>query len=300
MAQNGEENSWKPGLWSQFAWTWSEAGELFYCQGVFGASTEQDAMDAELPDTADLEGGCSGFPWSELRVPLTLTGEYSDAYGSSHTIDEWGWGSASEWGASSYRITQYDGDGQWVVAQNDSANSWNPDLWSRFNWTIDADGGLHYCQAAYDAATEKDALAAADADSADLAAGCGGFGWTELRRSLAIEGRYEDDYDSIHEIDAWSWTSSSSWGTSSYSVSQFDNDAGWIVAQNGADNSYNPDLWSRFNWTSNADGQLFYCQIAYGEKTEKAALAVADADAADLKTGCSGFSWTALHAAPAD
>ena len=46
--------------------------------------------------------------------------------------------------------------------------------------------------------------------------------------------------------------------------------------------------------------KLFYCQIAYGEKTEKAALAVADADAADLKTGCSGFSWTALHAAPAD
>ena len=133
----------------------------------------------------------------------------------------------------------------------------NPDLWSRFNWAFDADGAFYYCQTAFDATTEKDALAAADADSADMAGGCGGFSWTELRSSLAIEGTYQDEWGSNHEIDAWGWTSSSSWGTSSYAVSQYDNDAGWIVAQNDSGNDYNPDLWSRFNWTTHADGSCF-------------------------------------------
>ena len=71
-------------------------------------------------------------------------------------------------------------------------------------------------------------------------------------------------------------------------------DAQYVIAQNSPDDLYNPDLWSKYNWTVDAEGIIYYCQITFGEATEDDALAVADADAGDLAAGCSGFGWSAL------
>ena len=57
-------------------------------------------------------------------------------------------------------------------------------------------------------------------------------------------------------------------------ISQADYDAGWVIAQNDSGNSYNPDLWSKFEWTSN-NGEWYYCQSAYAEASEADAIAAA-------------------------
>ncbi len=98
-----------------------------------------------------------------------------DEWDGSHTVHAWKWTSAS----SSFHITQYSNTESYALAQNDALNEWNPELWSRFDWTWDTEGALYYCQSAYAAETEEEAIAAA-ADNQDLVAGCSGFSWSKL------------------------------------------------------------------------------------------------------------------------
>jgi hypothetical protein len=110
---------------------------------------------------------------------LSIAGTYLDEYGTTHTIDEAAWTTQyAGYPASVFHVSQFDDDGQWLVAQNDPANGYNPDLWSRFDWLTGADGHLYYCQSAFAAPTEQ---AAVDTPrDEDLDVGCGGFPWTDL------------------------------------------------------------------------------------------------------------------------
>ena len=65
----------------------------------------------------------------------------------------------------------------------------------------------------------------------------------------------------------------------------------WAVAQNGPD-SWSPDLWSKYEWMWDADGDFHYCQSTYDAETEEDALSAEGADADDVAAGCGGFSWT--------
>ena len=77
-------------------------------------------------------------------------------------------------------ISTYDDATSFLVAQNAATNTYNPGLWSRFDWTWH-EGRYWYCQSAYDAASEADALATPAADPADPpAGGCGGWPWSGL------------------------------------------------------------------------------------------------------------------------
>lgn len=111
---------------------------------------------------------------------------------------------------------------------------------------------------------------------------------------LAIQGQYVDSFGNNHEITQDTWTN----GDSTFAITQFSNDTQMVIAQNGSANEYNPDQWSRFDWTENADG-LWYCQSAYGADTEEAAMNTAAADATDpATTGCGGtFEWTKMEGA---
>ena len=131
---------------------------------------------------------------------LAYIGTYTDAFGGEQIIAADTWTS----GSFLFHISQYSNDEGFVIAQNDSearsqyCDDWSleaytqedcetgggtwidlADKWSRFDIFSDADGGLHYCQIAFDADTEEDALAVS-ADASDLAAGCNGFGWSQL------------------------------------------------------------------------------------------------------------------------
>ena len=71
------------------------------------------------------------------------------------------------------------------------------------------------------------------------------------------------------------------------------NEAGIMIAQNGADNDFNPGLWSQFTFI--VDGSDTYmCQTPYGAENENAAICAEAPDAANLESGCDGFAWSKL------
>lgn len=107
---------------------------------------------------------------------LAIAGSYTDDFGGTHEITDTVW---TMDGVGVFNISQYDNDGMWLVAQNDSSNAFSPDLWSRMDWTVDGTD-LYFCQTVFDAPTEQDAIDATPAAANDLAAGCGGFPWSQL------------------------------------------------------------------------------------------------------------------------
>ena len=110
---------------------------------------------------------------------IEIAGSWLDNYGGDHVITDDAW--VSFGGSSTVHLTFHDNDMNYTVGQNDAANTYNPELWSRFDWTVDASGQLWVCQAAYDAADEAAALSAPPADPLDPATtGCGGFPWSSL------------------------------------------------------------------------------------------------------------------------
>ena len=82
-------------------------------------------------------------------------------------------------GGATYAVLSFDDTR--VIAQNDSTNEFNPDLYSAFDFATD--GNLWFvCQAAFSAESAEAAEQAAPSDATDPATGgCGGmFSWTEL------------------------------------------------------------------------------------------------------------------------
>jgi hypothetical protein len=71
VAQGDEDNGFNPGKWERFEWTHFQ-GDLYFCQQVMGAETEEDARagGVSADETAPDEGGCgipeNDFPWTKL------------------------------------------------------------------------------------------------------------------------------------------------------------------------------------------------------------------------------------------
>ena len=257
-----------------------------------GESNDDDSAGDDDDATSD-DDDSAGDDDDATGAPFELNGTFDDGFGSGIAVTEHAWLTWSEFGTSRYDITQIDATDGWLIAQNASTNGFNPDLWSRFDWFVDGEDPL-FCQTAYDAATEADALATAAADRGDLATGCAGFAWSMLAPDptrLLVAGVHVDEWGTDHTITDETWTTD---GTSSYAISQFDNAARFAIAQNGAANTYNSDLWSRFDFAE-YEGSWFMCSTAYDAATEADALATAAADASNPTTGgCSGFAWTNL------
>ena len=112
--------------------------------------------------------------------------------------------------------------------------------------------------------------------------------------NLAITGIWDDNFGGVHTITNDSW--SDSWG-SAFHISQFDNSAQALIAQNDGANGWSPLLWSRFDWHWDSSDQLYYCQTCYDCADEEAALGTEAPDASDpANSGCGSSSWTALTA----
>ncbi len=148
-----------------------------------GSSSEQGDGDTSPPAETPTPPAESPTPApSPTPVPdesLEIIGTYTDDWGSTHDITGETWTMTMGSDVSLFHITQWSNDDDFLVAQNDSSNAWNPDLWSRFDWTW-VDSSLYFCQIAYAAEGEDAALVETSADRADLEAGCGGFGWSRL------------------------------------------------------------------------------------------------------------------------
>ena len=140
---------------------------------------EPGATDTGTPtDTGTIADAGLPTDTAPVTTDLEIAGAYVSDFGEQIEITNTTWVSQADWGISSYTITQYDNDSEYLVAQN-SPDGFNPGLWSRFEWTLAED--LYYCQTLYDAASEEAAVAAGNlADKNDIAAGCAGFPWTML------------------------------------------------------------------------------------------------------------------------
>lgn len=110
---------------------------------------------------------------------LEIAGTYTDEFGGHHTITQTTWDSSDATFTFIFHILEFDNDLNFLVALNDSANSFNPGLYSRFMWTY-ANGNLYYCQDVFDATSETAARYAPFSDAGNLTTGCGGFAWTNL------------------------------------------------------------------------------------------------------------------------
>ena len=293
IAENDAANEWSPGLWSRFDWAWDGDGALWFCQTAYAAATEAEARATPAADpTSPSTGGCGGFSWTRLDPALLgLRGAWVDNWGGGHQVDSATWLS----GSSTFAVTRYDNLRRFAIAQNSAFNEYNPGLWSRFDWTVDGAGVPHFCQTAYAAATEAEAVAAAPADAADLAGGCGGFSWSSLAPvGPDLAGDWVDNWGGTHLIGLDTWVS----GDATFHFATVDNVRGSIIAQNDAANPWSPGLWSRFDWTTDGEGQRWFCQTAYDAPSERAAWLTAAADATSPSTGgCGGFSWSALDPA---
>lgn len=269
---------------------------LFAC----GEKTEEDTgffdVEVEDTDTEDTEDTSDTEDTNETDTDepnptgLEIVGTYTDNWMGSHSITENVWDTGPGY---VFNISQYDNSVGFLLAQNDENNDpqyGNPGKWSKFQWTINENGGLYYCQSIYDAASEEDAMGA-NADAGDLTMGCGGFAWTELRTNMDLHGDYVDNYGTPHTISPFTWAMGTA--PSLFHIAEYSNEDGYALAQNDAANEWSAGLYSKFEWTTNADGAQFYCQSAYeAPSLDDAKDAMADKN--DLEGGCGGFAWSEL------
>ena len=258
---------------------------------------DTEEPDTEEPDTEEPDAEDPTEPTEPTEESLEIIGRYMDDFDTSHVITETEWTSRSSYGTSVYHISQYDNEQDFIIAQNDSEKSWDPDKWSRFDYTV-KNGAVYYCQTAYDKETEEEALATPAADKTDpTTSGCGGYAWTKLHKDIVeLIGRYKDNYHMDHVVSNTAWFQPSVWGDSLFHITQYDSVDNVIIAHNDATHPWAPDKWSRFDYVVK-DGKIYYCQITYNEETEEAALAVTTADRDDLAgEGCNHNPWSELIA----
>lgn len=107
---------------------------------------------------------------------------------------------------------------------------------------------------------------------------------------VEVAGAYRDDYGFSHRVDDQLWRS----GDSLFHVLDHSNEERWLVARNDANNAFNAQLYSRFEWVT-ANGVLHFCQSQFAAQSARAAREAGRADADDLEEGCGGFSWSRLR-----
>jgi hypothetical protein len=148
---------------------------------AFSCGGDTPSEDTRVPDT-DTPSVTDTDTDTDTPSGLAITGTYTDDFGADHTITDSLWTTAySGYPTSYFSITAYDNASNYVIAENDAGNSYYGSRFSRFDWHVDGDGDLWFCQTTYNAPTESDALATPRADDSDPAnLGCGGFSWAKL------------------------------------------------------------------------------------------------------------------------
>lgn len=145
------------------------------------------------------------------------------------------------------------------------------------------------------------ALAAAAAGCQGSATSSGTLQQASAPAPLAVIGTFTDEFGANHVITATQWTTSDSFGTATYAILSYDNANAFLIAQNGASNSFFPNLYSRFDWTTVA-GDLYVCQSVYNGADVAAAQAGVADRTAPAAGGCglpaNSFPWTNLTPPP--
>jgi hypothetical protein len=133
---------------------------------------------------------CSGGLRDETGTagaPTDLIGNFQDDYGIQYSITPTLWHQGM---STAYHIVHWDSAGQSVVAKNDDANPSDGGKWTRIDW-IQLDDmppySWAYCLTVYAAKSREEAEMAEPAQRATPRAGCNGFPFSRMRRTVAPE-----------------------------------------------------------------------------------------------------------------
>jgi len=242
--------------------------------GVFGCASDQDPIKPTevRKDTPDVVG-------------VFVTDAAVSVYASATRFSV---------GSDGFDVVKINSAGDYAVLHNDPGNAKNGGKFSRFDWTVDVDKETRFCVAVGEAKSDSEA-AAVEPNAFDMDKGCGGNAW-EFLTPPSIIGRYTDDWEGQHDITAVAWTTGYVGSEQSvFWLRELSNTAGYLLAANDEKNSFNPGLFSRYDFVVDADKTLYYCQTSYNAATLAAAKATTPADRTDLVMGCGGGnSWSKL------
>ena len=111
---------------------------------------------------------------------------------------------------------------------------------------------------------------------------------------LEIIGNYSDNFGGTQQVTQTEWND----GFGIFHIISYFNASDFLVAQNDANNSFKPNKYSRFTWTTFLTS-LYFCQSPFDAETFAAAFTATARDATDPENaGCglpdNNFPWTRL------
>ena len=115
---------------------------------------------------------------------MDLNGDFVDGNGAPHSINPFTWALGTA--PSLFHVLEYSNDDDYALAQNDPANATYGGLYSKLEWTTNADGEWFYCHSTPDAMSIDDAKAVT-ADRDDLLTGCNANPWTSLTQNPPVK-----------------------------------------------------------------------------------------------------------------
>jgi cation:H+ antiporter len=117
------------------------------------------------------------------RAPSILSGTFEDDYGIRYTITDSTW---VQHPAATYHVDRWHPDEQFLIARNDSENSYDPGLWTRIDW-VELEGmspyGWAFCLSTFDAVSADAAESVTIADPESPQTGCNGFPYSRMKRT---------------------------------------------------------------------------------------------------------------------
>ncbi|HMB93499.1 MAG TPA: hypothetical protein VKP65_21785 [Rhodothermales bacterium] len=118
-------------------------------------------------------------------APPLLMGEFEDDYGIYYSISAQAW---TQYPSSTYHITQWHPDAQYLIAQNAADNPSDGGLWTRIDWIELSEMSPYewaFCLSVYDATTAAEAEAATIVQRDTPRTGCNGYPFSRMKRKSA-------------------------------------------------------------------------------------------------------------------
>lgn len=109
-----------------------------------------------------------------------------------------------------------------------------------------------------------------------------------------ILGNFEDDYGIRYEITNHAFTMQPN---SIYHIVEINNDQQFLIAQNDANNKYDPELYTRIDWVNFEDMEPFqwgFCISAYNASSPDSIKSVKNINREAPKTGCNGYPFSRM------
>jgi len=124
---------------------------------------------------------CVSCTSTSQKVPEYLIGSFQDDYNIEYELTEKVFYQKP---GTRFHILKWNLDDQYFIAQNDSLNSYDPNLYSRIDWVEFENMATYewgFCLSAYNAATADSAEAVNVVDRSNPKTGCNGYPFSRMK-----------------------------------------------------------------------------------------------------------------------